>query len=736
MIDVKKLITGFLILATAAVCSGLIFSLVNITSGTTMATNTAQQATIGGNAGGAAANSMNAFLPTEAQVQQVAAALAPELASSTMIVTSTDPDNLTNVLATNFVNGVVAANPNGPTGTDANGDPVLASPDVNALAASIADSTTTQNLQIPDWDVEAASIPVTVVATTSAAALTSYGTAITGMLSDHLNAQVQNIVSDQTGSADASDITYIASQLQGALQDTASLKVPAPAEAYQKSLLTYLVYQKNMTQLYALAQTDPVKAALIFQQEDQRFSSVQQNFLNQAQNLTSNVLSLQKVPAAQHENILLSFVDNTFGISEAHALWPVFDPATWAAIGTEDWTQIGTQLQNMLKNTLLQILKNTLMAIVQREVLTWVQGSGAPRFITNWGTQLINAAQASAINSINAQMSCGVYPAFVPQIKVTLNAFYLPGNNKCANQFAAALGSNSFQQFYNNFANGGFVAFGASTLPSGNPYGQLFFNAQSVGVSYSNQQAATKVQTQTSGGFKGNQVCDDGSNPNGTHNLCQQPPGSTAADYLTSSPCKPGETTVVLDANGVCGDGTNPVVTTPAAVTGFALNTASQGTTQQIAAANDIIGVLNSVLSSLLLSLANTAVNAAGQLVNQGLTSLNAASITAGATTAAPAQIPLACNPSTQTIPSPLAGGGPVSTSTPTPTSTSPASLSATGGTVDVNGNPPTYSWTDTNGASGTGTFFSDTFTSPGTYTVTLTDSTGDASTTCTVIQQ
>jgi chitodextrinase len=121
-------------------------------------------------------------------------------------------------------------------------------------------------------------------------------------------------------------------------------------------------------------------------------------------------------------------------------------------------------------------------------------------------------------------------------------------------------------------------------------------------------------------------------------------------------------------------------------------------------------------------------------LVNQTLSSINPSSITSGAATAAPAQIPLACNPLTQTIPS-ASAGAPTSTGS-TATTTAPASLSAGGGTLDVNGNTPTYHWSDTNGATSAGSFFSDTFTIPGTYTVTLGDSTGDASTTCTVIQQ
>jgi hypothetical protein len=124
MIDVKKLITGFLILAVAAVCSGLIFSIVNFSS--TATTNTANGITIG--AGTAAAGDANAFLPTEEQVQETVAALAPELASSTMLVSSTDQTNLTDDLAAEFVNGVVAANPNGATGVDTAGNPTFATP--------------------------------------------------------------------------------------------------------------------------------------------------------------------------------------------------------------------------------------------------------------------------------------------------------------------------------------------------------------------------------------------------------------------------------------------------------------------------------------------------------------------------------------------------------------------------------------------------------------------------------
>ncbi len=354
-------------------------------------------------------------------------------------------------------------------------------------------------------------------------------------MNSHLDSdtQVQSIMSDQTGDTSVGDLNYLESQVTSALQDVTALKIPTPAVAYQKSLVADLLYEKNLIPLYNLAQTDPVRATIVFQVEDARFDSVETNFLNQAQSLTNETLSLQQTQPSP-QGMLLSLLNGTFGIQQAHAQLIVSDPiletpyttvqipavvqqnsaldsiqlpeqnanlqlnltahaqqvgtsaSLFSLISSIHVQNMGQRLEALLKNTLLQILRNTLIAIIQREVVAWINGSGAPRFITNWGTQLVDAAQTSALNSINTLFDPNgcTFPAFIGQEKITLNAFYKPGSNACANQFAAALGSNSFQQFYNNFKNGGFIAFGASTLPSGNPYGNLFFNAQTVQFAY------------------------------------------------------------------------------------------------------------------------------------------------------------------------------------------------------------------------------------------------------------
>ena len=95
-------------------------------------------------------------------------------------------------------------------------------------------------------------------------------------------------------------------------------------------------------------------------------------------------------------------------------------------------------------------------------------------------------------------------------------------------------------------------------------------------------------------------------------------------------------------------------------------------------AANDIVGVLNAVASSLLSGLANAAISAAGNAVN-GILSVNPTSIQGGGT--APAPIPLACDPSTQTLQFPASSTSVI------------GAISALGGTTDADGNGPAYSW-------------------------------------------
>ena len=174
--------------------------------------------------------------------------------------------------------------------------------------------------------------------------------------------------------------------------------------------------------------------------------------------------------------------------------------------------------------------------------------------------------------------------------------------------------------------------------------------------------------------------------------------------------------------------GMHPKVTTPGIFTGYVFQVAADTSPKLVSAANDIVGLLNAVLGSLLNSLAQTAINAAGQAVNEGLnggiSSVSQSSIQGGGSTSSIPIIPLTCAPKTQIV----AVG-------------TPAIIGASGGTLDANANPPTYTWywtTQIGGANNNsiGPIFSASFPSAATYNVVLTDSANDTSTICQVTAQ
>ena len=138
MLDVKKLITGFLILALGASASAWILSGTNGQVAKILsANNTAQNATT-------SSLGDNAFYPS----QNIDVPTPPG-------ETTPSSTNLTDGIADAFVNGIIAANPNGPQ-EDANGNASFTTPDDQTLADALQNepSFQNQNIALPDWDTE------------------------------------------------------------------------------------------------------------------------------------------------------------------------------------------------------------------------------------------------------------------------------------------------------------------------------------------------------------------------------------------------------------------------------------------------------------------------------------------------------------------------------------------------------------------------------------------------------
>jgi hypothetical protein len=733
MIDVKKLSIGFLILAVAGAASALFISNTGAFSGNGQAAIIADSAGASGGGAGAATLSGNAFAAQTAGdqgtdgVQLFGDDPLDGVVSATTTAAMLAPDNLTNILANSYMGNLMAQNPNGPV-ADASGDETLTPPDATSVIEQfLSSSTQLQAPTIPDWDAEAAEIPMVVVSSTPAA-LASYGTALSGILDQ--NVTQPNMEGVLANNSDPNLITYATGNIQETLQDVSSLKTPAAAVPLQKDLVKTLVYAKNLLALVQNGQIDPVKTELIMEAEDNKYQTALQDLQNDVQTAQSENLFAVATPAPTEPGPTgaLAMIQSFVGIPVAHAQLNVFDPDTHVIL----WANVAELIKRDLEDIALQLVKNALVFIMQKTIIAGIQNSGAPRFVQQWGVTLANSLTASALNALNSQMQCTAGAPFQTQLRVTLGATYKPGNNNvCAVQFQSQLGNTLTGpgSFYNNFSNGGWLTFGSTMQPDDNYFGSAFFIAQAVGNTAQTQQTAQNAKSVASQGFSANATCPDGSDPNkGQTTICSNNANGNTKNYPGGS-CPNGWTAqLTIPNDGFCTDGQEPQVQAPGAILSGMINNAVNGNFQLVSNASNWVGLASglfiSILQETMNSLAQTAIAGENGLLQQAYNGGGATSV----------------NTSTLTVTSGASSPQPI-TCYVTPDSSSNSStfvddvLLSGGETISSNGaTTPSYTWTPPAGitiSNPTTGSFTATAVAAGTYGVFIQESPDNSSTTC-----
>lgn len=723
MIDVKKLIAGFLVLAIAAVGAGVVFSLVTSSSGKNGPVTTAGPQIEGG-AGSGSSVPISAFVDT-GSLQGNATEVLDDTNATSTDAQANDPDNLTNILASSFINELDITNPNGLT-TIASGTLAMTPPNTQVIAQSIASNPVFQDISMPDWDAEAQAEPIATT-TASQGAIAQYGDSISSIFNKYfVSNDLENDLNAEA--ADSSDLPYIYSQLQGALNDTLAVETPTSLLGLQQSLVRMFVYEENSVQLAENAGDDPVKAALIFQEEQSNYASAMNDLQQQIGNASSLGLSLNDAQGAQPP-----FIAELLGVQVAQAQWITFDATTFAQI-----------IKQYLSNILLQIIKNTLIALIQKKVLTAIQGAnGVPKFVTDFGTQMVNAYQSAALNTLNSELAAA--PAYQSTaLGVLLNTPYQSPTTIARSASQLSSPDSNISQLANGFTNYNdyFALFGQG----GNVWSNAMTIQQDAAAAGTNSQSANQTQNIAQQGWSADETCSDGSNPQ--ENVQYVCPSGTTPDPDLAGVCDgPNGSTVdatSIPTPGKCANGQNPTITNPGQVTGQSMNAALQSGTQLITSANDITGLVAALTTSLISQLAQQAITAATNAAttggnNPGVGGISSSTITTSSSSAD--QIPIQCLPTIQSITISSSTGYAVT------------NVSAIGGTIDTtcatNGdcpstvNPdgtPIYNWSAPGSVAGgtgttvlTGDSLTLTYTTPGTYYTTVTASTDYTQASCAI---
>src|SRR5258708_3766905 len=495
MIDVKKFVVAFLILAALASSSAIFLSGIINNSPSATASQKAFTATSFGNS----PIQTNAFAPASAQVSP----------NNGVAALASDPANVTNHLADSLLTNFVAANPSGPR-DDGQGNKVITTPTVQSVLDDANTNSALSNVQIPDWDFDAARITTRVATSSSDYDVSHYSDALNGITNTYLvKTNVQSIVENKSGGT-PENIALVSTQIGNALVSVGGLTVPSNLVDFHKSLVKILVYEKNALALTQNASADPAKAALIFQAETAKYNTALQEFQNALQKASQNKAFGFAPPKADERKGLLGFFKNILGIPTAHAQWIVFDPTTFAQM-----------IWQFLQSVLLQILKNTIIPLLQNKVLSLIQNAGDQKFIQN-GSGLIATFFKGSAGSAWGQITPVLCSNFNPDVtgwfkNVYTTSAITPGgvslngspNTNCTLQNVVP----NIPRYYNDFNTAGCDGFGALLNPRNNPFGAFAEAYDSVSAVAGAESAAAQAKGTAASGYKGQEVCSNGKPP-------------------------------------------------------------------------------------------------------------------------------------------------------------------------------------------------------------------------------
>lgn len=166
------------------------------------------------------------------------------------------------------------------------------------------------------------------------------------------------------------------------------------------------------------------------------------------------------------------------------------------------------QLLEWAQSFVLSTLKRRILDVMVDQVVTWVQGGGEPRFITDWESFLGDIGQGAVgefVEKIGAGFLC---EPFSLQIQMNLLPVQRFGNNA---PFSCTLDEivQNVEDFYEDFRNGGWIAYNAQWQPQNNYYGALLIAWDARNNYVADKLAAAANNALANKGFLGTKRCYD-----------------------------------------------------------------------------------------------------------------------------------------------------------------------------------------------------------------------------------
>lgn len=221
---------------------------------------------------------------------------------------------------------------------------------------------------------------------------------------------------------------------------------------------------------------------------------------------------------------------------------PVFDKINTSVAksnSVSNWKDFGQNLLEWAMDLATSFLRRTLLNWIQDAIISAVQGNGVPKLVVNWGDLFEEATagvQDAFIRQLGLQEFCSPFSIELEKILIDISLpIYTPETfkrgNYCTLQNIIGNTKQAFEDFKDDFRQGGFIAFQEAISPQNDFLPSILRNQNELLSREAFASYTTFTEVGIAGqGFKDTKVCDK----NG-ENCRSKTVGKTTGDLLSKS---------------------------------------------------------------------------------------------------------------------------------------------------------------------------------------------------------
>ncbi len=188
--------------------------------------------------------------------------------------------------------------------------------------------------------------------------------------------------------------------------------------------------------------------------------------------------------------------------------------------------------------------RKLLLDTITNEIITWIQGGGKPKFVSDWKSFLTDIGDQAGGQVLEQMLGPDVMnslcnPNWAPHIYIGLNT---PQRFKNTTKCTLSDIGVAWNDYMNDFGNGGWDAWIKIAENQNNPYGVYLITMEEMFIKEEEAEEAAKNEAMAGGGFRNDKVCREVISRNGSKSGTWKeediPNGYTCARWETRTPAQ------------------------------------------------------------------------------------------------------------------------------------------------------------------------------------------------------